>query len=153
MPTIEVQATSGYEKNSMNHNVANDIDGLYYLGHQNTEDSSTNMIGSPSSTFQLVENIGTEQTMYKVYKRRWYGILSLSLLNIATFWGWLSFSAISSLSADYYNLSSQTPINWLSTVLLFSYVVISPLVWWTLSKKILDGPSLYVQFYWLWATG
>lgn len=72
---------------------------------------------------------------YKVYKRRWFGILSMALLNIANSWGWLSFSAISNYTADYFDLSSESPVNWLSTVILFSFIVVSPLVWWVLIKR------------------
>lgn len=72
---------------------------------------------------------------YKVYKRRWLGILSMALLNIANSWGWLSFSAISNYTADYFDLNSESPVNWLSTVILFSFIVVSPIVWWVLIKK------------------
>lgn len=72
---------------------------------------------------------------YKTYKRRWLGILSMALLNIANSWGWLSFSAISNYTADYFNLNSESPVNWLSTVILFSFIVVSPIVWWVLIKR------------------
>jgi FLVCR family MFS transporter 7 len=85
----------------------------------------------------VVEVLDTEAGLqhYRIYKRRWLGILCLALLNICTSWGWLSFAAISSYTADYFNLATESPVNWLSTAILFSYVVISPLVWYTLVKK------------------
>lgn len=73
--------------------------------------------------------------VYKVYKRRWFGLLSLALLNLIVSWGWLSFAAISSIAADAFGLASESPINWLSTVVLFSYVVASPLVALVLTRR------------------
>lgn len=42
-----------------------------------------------------------------------------------TAWQWLTFSAISTTAAQYYNVS-EGAINWLSTGFLFAFVVISP---------------------------
>lgn len=75
-----------------------------------------------------------QQPKYKSYKRRWIGILGLSLFNILTSWGWLSFSAISSQTAELFGLSSEAPVNWLSTVILFSYIVASPIVSYVLHR-------------------
>lgn len=75
------------------------------------------------------------QGPFKTYKRRWLGILSMALLNIANSWGWLTFAAISPYCAEFYNLSSESPINWLSIVILFAYLVSSPFVWTILIKK------------------
>ncbi|RPB20264.1 MFS general substrate transporter [Terfezia boudieri ATCC MYA-4762] len=65
---------------------------------------------------------------YKVYRRRWAGLLVLMVMNIVISWGWLSFAPVSNYSQEYFGLSSMTPINWLSTVAFFTYVVISPVV-------------------------
>ncbi|CAN6622509.1 hypothetical protein TRVA0_009S00452 [Trichomonascus vanleenenianus] len=97
--------------------------------------------GSNSGGIELMESEIETTTQsgpgaqYRTYKRRWYGILSLALMNIVNSWGWLSFAAISNYTADHFNLASESPVNWLSTVILFSYIVISPLVWWVIAKK------------------
>jgi hypothetical protein len=74
---------------------------------------------------------------YKTYKRRWFGLIQLVLLNIIVSWDWLSFSANSTTCATYYNVTPSS-INWLSTAFLFSFVVISPLVVYTLHR---GGPK------------
>ncbi|KAF8426367.1 major facilitator superfamily domain-containing protein, partial [Tirmania nivea] len=72
---------------------------------------------------------------YKVYRRRWAGLLVLMVMNMVTSWGWLTFAPVSNYSQEYFRLSSATPINWLSTVVFFAYVAISPLVPYILNKR------------------
>ncbi|ESZ99379.1 hypothetical protein SBOR_0249 [Sclerotinia borealis F-4128] len=64
---------------------------------------------------------------FKVYKRRWFGLVQLVLLNIIVSWDWLTFSASSTTASQYYNVS-ESAINWLSTGFLFAFVVASPFV-------------------------
>ncbi|KAK4994527.1 hypothetical protein LTR66_005461 [Elasticomyces elasticus] len=64
---------------------------------------------------------------YRVYKRRFFGLTQLVLLNIVVSWDWLTFSAVSFHSAEYFDVS-ETTINWLSTGFLFAFVIISPYV-------------------------
>ncbi|OCK80301.1 MFS general substrate transporter [Lepidopterella palustris CBS 459.81] len=70
---------------------------------------------------------------FRVYKRRWFGLIQLVLLNIVVSWDWLTFAPVSTTSAQYFNVS-DTAINWLSTGFLFAFVVISPVVMWTLNR-------------------
>ncbi|TVY71209.1 Solute carrier family 49 member A3 [Lachnellula suecica] len=65
--------------------------------------------------------------VYKVYKRRWFGLVQLVLLNIVVSWDWLSFAANSTTVAEYYN-TTESAVNWLSTGFLFAFVVASPVV-------------------------
>ncbi|KAI1124240.1 major facilitator superfamily domain-containing protein [Nemania abortiva] len=65
-------------------------------------------------------------TVYKVYKRRWFGLVQLTLLNIIVSWDWLTFSPVSQYAASYYG-RSESDINWFSTAFLFSFVAASPL--------------------------
>ncbi|KAI9714373.1 MAG: hypothetical protein M1820_000334 [Bogoriella megaspora] len=74
---------------------------------------------------------------YRVYKRRWFGLVQLILLNIVVSWDWLTFAAVSSTSADYFGVTEGV-INWLSTAFLFAFVAVSPAVIWTLNK---GGPK------------
>ncbi|KZL64386.1 major facilitator superfamily transporter [Colletotrichum incanum] len=64
-------------------------------------------------------------TEYRTYKRRWFGLAQLTLLNIVVSWDWLTFAPVASNAASYYNVSEST-INWLSTAFLFSFVAIFP---------------------------
>ncbi|EEP80429.1 conserved hypothetical protein [Uncinocarpus reesii 1704] len=74
---------------------------------------------------------------YKVYKRRFFGLAQLVLLNIVVSWDWLTFSAVSKTSSQYFRVS-EGAINWLSTGFLFAFAVASPAVIWTLNK---GGPK------------
>ncbi|USP81561.1 uncharacterized protein yc1106_08835 [Curvularia clavata] len=70
---------------------------------------------------------------FKVYKRRWFGLAQLVLLNIAVSWDWLTFAPISTDSALYFDVPEST-INWLSTGFLLSFAVSSPLVIYVLHR-------------------
>lgn len=74
---------------------------------------------------------------YTLYRRRFYGLAQLVLLNIIVSWDWLTFAAVSRTASEYFNVT-QSSINWLSTGFLFAFVVISPFVVWTLNK---GGPK------------
>ncbi|KAK9465107.1 major facilitator superfamily domain-containing protein [Lipomyces arxii] len=65
----------------------------------------------------------TQEMQFKSYKRRWFGLVCLMLLNIVASWAWLTFAPISSNVAEFYNLKSESPVNWLSTVILFTYAL------------------------------
>lgn len=81
-----------------------------------------------------------EQTTFRVYKRRFFGLAQLVLLNIIVSWDWLSFSPVSKTSAEYFN-TSETAINWLSTSFLFAFCVASPFTIYTLNKA---GPRVAI---------
>ncbi|CAK7209910.1 hypothetical protein SCUCBS95973_000603 [Sporothrix curviconia] len=64
-------------------------------------------------------------TEYKVYKRRWFGLLQLTLLNIIVSWDWLTYSPVATDAATFFKTNEST-INWLSTAFLFSFVFMTP---------------------------
>lgn len=74
---------------------------------------------------------------YKVYKRRFFGLGMLVLLNIIVSWDWITFAPVSKSSAQYFH-RSESVINWLSTAYLFAFCVASPLTIYTLNKS---GPK------------
>ena len=96
---------------------------------------------SSSPTNYELDRIPTDQcqpdAQYNVYKRRFFGLAQLVLLNIIVSWDWLTFAAVSTTSAQYFNVS-EGAINWLSTAFLFAFVPVSPLVIWILNK---GGPK------------
>ncbi|KAI0441861.1 major facilitator superfamily domain-containing protein [Xylaria telfairii] len=88
------------------------------------------------ATAQSVENAGAAPgdrgddgagaVVYKVYRRRWFGLIQLTLINIVVSWDWLTFSPVSQFAAVYYG-RSESDINWYSTSFLFAFVAILPL--------------------------
>ncbi|KAF2020761.1 MFS general substrate transporter [Aaosphaeria arxii CBS 175.79] len=80
-------------------------------------------------------------THFRVYKRRWFGLAQLVLLNIVVSWDWLTFAPVSASAAEYFDVS-ETAINWLSTGFLFAFIVISPVVMWTLNH----GPKQSIMW-------
>ncbi|KPI43581.1 Major facilitator superfamily domain-containing protein 7 [Cyphellophora attinorum] len=78
---------------------------------------------------------------YRVYKRRWLGLVQLALLNIVISWDWITFAAVSSSAATYFS-TSETNINWASTAFLFAFVVATPFTSWTLHRH---GPKLSIM--------
>ncbi|KAL1854084.1 hypothetical protein VTK73DRAFT_8806 [Phialemonium thermophilum] len=68
---------------------------------------------------------GATTREYKVYKRRWFGLVQLMLLNIIVSWDWLTFSPVASQSAHYFK-TTESAVNWLSTAFLFSFVCATP---------------------------
>ncbi|KAK8069670.1 hypothetical protein PG994_006286 [Apiospora phragmitis] len=77
--------------------------------------------------------------VYRTYKRRWFGLVQLTLLNIIVSWDWVTFAPISQFAAAYYNVS-ESAINWLSTGFLFVFLVTSPITIYVLHK----GPKLSI---------
>ncbi|CAL5874713.1 uncharacterized protein PFLUO_LOCUS9014 [Penicillium psychrofluorescens] len=82
------------------------------------------------------ESAGT-RPVYRVYKRRFWGLAQLVLLNIVVSWDWLTFSSISTTAAQYFDVS-ESAINWMSTGFLFAFCAASPFVIWILNK---GGPK------------
>ncbi|KAF2196107.1 MFS general substrate transporter [Delitschia confertaspora ATCC 74209] len=111
---------------------------------EHIERSTTAHVSSPSSSSARHDGVARAEgehhhrlsyshTHYRVYKRRWFGLLQIILLNIVVSWGWLIFAPVSTTSAEYFNVS-ETAINWLSTAFLFSFIVMTPVVIWTLNR-------------------
>ncbi|KAJ6262799.1 hypothetical protein Dda_1356 [Drechslerella dactyloides] len=72
--------------------------------------------------------------VYRVYRRRWLGLVTLMLMNIMISWGWITFAPISDSTKTFFRLEHVSSVNWLSTVILLSYVFISPLVIYSLNR-------------------
>ncbi|KAK4554716.1 hypothetical protein LTR86_008218 [Recurvomyces mirabilis] len=95
----------------------------------------------------------TPQIQYRTYRRRFIGLAQLVLLNIVVSWDWLTFAAVSSTSAAYFGVP-ETSINWLSTGFLFAFIVVSPLVIYTLhaggpKRSILVASALVLLGNWI----
>jgi len=94
---------------------------------------------TPGNTFELALQHSDDTTRshdpalpttasgeYRVYKRRWVGLAMLMVMNIVVSWGWLTYAPVSNLAAEWFRLDSESPINWLSTVILFAYAAATP---------------------------
>jgi MFS transporter, FLVCR family, MFS-domain-containing protein 7 len=96
----------------------------------------------PAPLDRTLSRLTTASTVeYRVYKRRWLGLVQLALLNIVISWDWITFAAVSSSAATYFS-TSETNINWASTAFLFAFVVATPFTSWTLHRH---GPKLSIM--------
>ncbi|KAL2176175.1 major facilitator superfamily domain-containing protein [Thermothelomyces heterothallicus CBS 202.75] len=95
---------------------------------------------------------GTAGVEYKVYRRRWFGLLQLMLLNIIVSWDWLTFSPVASHAARYFH-TTETIINWLSTAFLFAFTFATPVVIYVLhlgpKKSIVTAAALLLVGNWI----
>ncbi|KAK3381530.1 major facilitator superfamily domain-containing protein [Podospora didyma] len=95
---------------------------------------------------------GGSTVTYKVYKRRWFGLVQLTLLNIIVSWDWLTFAPVSAHAARYFN-TDETTINWLSTAFMFSFTFITPVVIYVLhlgpKPSIVTAASLILAGNWI----
>ncbi|KAI0169042.1 MFS general substrate transporter [Hypoxylon sp. FL1284] len=102
------------------------------LGGSNGDDGDDAGFAGAGARSQEVENASVEDgdrgaVVYKVYKRRWFGLAQLTLLNIIISWDWLTFSPVSQSAAAYYG-TTESAVNWFSTAFLFAFVVATPVV-------------------------
>ncbi|KAI1613062.1 FLVCR family MFS transporter [Exophiala viscosa] len=105
---------------------------------QSPEEADVQEISPTTGTTRTLSRISTTSTVtYKVYKRRFYGLVVLVLLNIVVSWDWIAFAPVSSTSAKYFN-TSEANINWVSTAFLFAFCVATPPTFYVLHKH---GPK------------
>ncbi|KAG8626484.1 hypothetical protein KVT40_005429 [Elsinoe batatas] len=98
------------------------------------QDTKDNTVATATRMSGQYEQLNTSETVqYRVYKRRFFGLIQLVLLNIVVSWSWLTFSAVSTTSAEFFNVSASA-INWLSTGFMFAFVIASPATLYTLNK-------------------
>ena len=116
--------------------------GIDVLSRSWTNGESSSHV-EPDSPFveRTLSRISTEDPpVYKVYKRRFFGLAQLVLLNIIVSWGWITFAPVSTTSGQYFK-TSQSNINWLATVFLFAFCASAPFTFWTLRNH---GPKLAI---------
>ncbi|KAI0174202.1 major facilitator superfamily domain-containing protein [Pestalotiopsis sp. NC0098] len=95
----------------------------------NDDDAGT--VEEGSFTDRAGAGAGADGHEYRVYKKRWFGVAALTLLNIMISWDWLTFSPVSQYAAVYYSVD-ESVINWLSTGFFFIFVAVSPVTIWML---------------------
>ncbi|KAI6781881.1 Major facilitator superfamily domain-containing protein-like protein [Emericellopsis cladophorae] len=72
---------------------------------------------------------------YRTYKRRWFGLVQLTLMNIVVSWNWLTYAPVAGKASEYYNVDEST-INWISTACLLAFVSVFPLTIWVLHRSV-----------------
>lgn len=107
----------------------------------------------PSSSFETSDAIQPPARPYRTYRRRWIGLVQLTLLNIIVSWDWLTFAPVSTSSAQFFS-TTETTINWLSTAFLFAFAVASPATIYILNRhgprgSILAASALIFLGNWL----
>ncbi|KAF5024304.1 hypothetical protein F66182_3634 [Fusarium sp. NRRL 66182] len=65
-------------------------------------------------------------TEYRTYKRRWFGLAQLTLMNIIVSWDWMTYAPVASHAAEYYDVREST-INWISTAFFLAFVAVFPI--------------------------
>lgn len=70
---------------------------------------------------------------YRVYKRRFFGLAQLVLLNIVISWDWLTYASVSDTAAQFFD-TTESVINWLSTAFLLAFAVSAPATIWILNR-------------------
>lgn len=68
---------------------------------------------------------------FKVYKRRWFALLVLCLLNCSNAMVWLTFAPVADQSSQYLNVSLQN-VNWFSLVFMVVSIPLSLVTTWML---------------------
>jgi len=113
-----------------------------FIALKSRSTEQTTRIDSPPNMNIEEDVVVDDGTVYRVYKKRWIGVAIIMLLNIVSAWryvslegvrltrvscSWIAFAPVAGLTRDYFGLASTTPVNWLSTVVLFVYCIVSPL--------------------------
>jgi len=96
----------------------------------------TNLI-RPTRTLSRIST--SDNVVYKVYKRRFFGLAQLVLLNIVVSWGWISFAPVSDTASQYFK-TSESNINWVSTAFMFAFVPASAVSSYTLHRYGCKAP-------------
>ncbi|CAK4030668.1 MFS general substrate transporter [Lecanosticta acicola] len=97
--------------------------------------TSSTDVENPNSNAHLPDRL--QQREYRVYKRRFWGLAQLVLLNIVISWDWLTFAAVSDTSSQFFRVS-ESAVNWLSIAFLFAFVAAAPFTIWLLNHH---GPK------------
>lgn len=80
------------------------------------------------------------EPVYRVYKRRWIGLLELTLLNLAIGWGYTAPGVVSTTAIEWYNIT-YPELNNLNIASLVVFALPAPFVIWVLNKS---GPKLAI---------
>ena len=70
---------------------------------------------------------------YRTYKRRWFGLVQLILLNIVVSWGWLTYAPVANTAASFFE-TTPGAISWLAVGIFFAFVAAAPVSHYALRR-------------------
>ena len=89
----------------------------------------------------------------RTYKRRWFGVAIVALLNFMTAFSIIIYAPVADLTRQYFRLSSLTPVNWIYISAMFVYVVVSPISIFVTKRgtrlALVTGAALLILGSWL----
>lgn len=153
MPTIHTSIVEQPSQEQLLAHVGQDRAEMLDL--KNRDGDAIDAKGTPVPQISSVEQTATSPgtaPVYRVYKRRWFGLVQLILLNMIVSWDvcrtlfsshilwlnlqpqWLSYASVANTAATFYS-TKPTTINWLSTSFLFAFLVASPFTLYSLHKS------------------
>lgn len=113
------------------------------LSRETTAQDNTEYDSSRYNSLPDVERKGlVSETPYKRYKRRYFGLAEITLLNFAVGWGYTAPGVISSTAKDWYGISFAE-LNYLSVASSLIFLVPAPFTIWTLNRY---GPKFSIIF-------
>ncbi|KAF9087668.1 hypothetical protein BGX23_007962 [Mortierella sp. AD031] len=94
-----------------------------------------------------------QPTVYRTYKTRYIGLFAIVLLNIATGFVWLTYSAVPDHASAYLNCSPAI-INLTSILYFIAYVLMAPVSGWMcerhgIQRSLIFGAALQIVGSWL----
>ncbi|TRY91129.1 hypothetical protein DNTS_020419 [Danionella cerebrum] len=98
------------------------------------ETGETEALIQSSSADSRPQPLGAPPARYKVYRKRWFILAVLSLLNCSNAMCWLSFAPVADETAQTLHLSLQQ-VNWFSLVYVLVAIVFSFCSMWILDTK------------------
>ncbi|KAK4503286.1 hypothetical protein PRZ48_006714 [Zasmidium cellare] len=101
-------------------------DNINVLVQQSTADTTDELLNEQ-------EQHVSPPPQYRVYKRRYFGLAQLVLLNIVISWDWLTYASVSDTAAQFFD-TTESVINWLSTAFLLAFAVSAPATIWILNR-------------------
>ncbi|KAF2165296.1 hypothetical protein M409DRAFT_67172 [Zasmidium cellare ATCC 36951] len=99
------------------------------LVQQSTADTTDGLLDDNN----IEHHASPSPPQYRVYKRRFFGLAQLVLLNIVISWDWLTYASVSDTAAQFFD-TSESVINWLSTAFLLAFAVAAPATIWILNR-------------------
>lgn len=80
-----------------------------------------------SWTERVATSEDVQAELYREYPIRFYGLLLIGLLNIASSMSWLCVAPVPNIASSYFGNASLTVVNWFSNVFMLVYIVAGPL--------------------------
>jgi hypothetical protein len=113
-------------------------------GTSSTASTITNVDGNYESLASMSNSLAAQHT-YVVYPRRWYGLSVVFWLILMNSLVWINYASISSLSADYYRVST-TAINGFSIIFLACFGPGYILALWGIEKYGIKQTVIFASF-------